>query len=258
MTINTTNGAVTSGSKGKLNNSSNKTSATTKNAKITIPVVAGGTVAFVVDPSKTLSANTINGETAAEYTCTEDGDIVLTIGNSENKLTGITVTYPANAYSVTVSDLGASTICLPIATEVPSGVKAYTGSLSDDQSRLTLKKVDGIIPAEEAVVIFASVGAYTFEQSAEEGTKDEDNSLVGNATDEAITPQVENATICVLSTASGNRGFYSWSGEIPAHKAYLPVPKVTNNAPAIRIVFGDEPGNVTAIDRITVDNDRSS
>jgi hypothetical protein len=33
------------------------------------------------------------------------------------------------------------------------------------------------------------------------------------------------------------------------------VPKVTNNAPAIRIVFGDEPGNVTAIDRITVDND---
>ncbi len=256
MTINTTKGSVSSGSTGKLNNSSNKTSATTKNAKITIPVVAGGTVAFVVDPSKALSANTINGETAAEYTCTEDGDIVLTIGNTENKLTGITVTYPANAYSVTVSDLGASTLCLPIATEVPNGVNAYTGSLSDDQSRLTLKKVDGIIPAEEAVVIFASAGAYTFTQSADEGTKDEDNSLVGNATNEAITPVVENATICVLSTASGNRGFYSWSGEIPAHKAYLPVPTVNGQAaPAIRIVFGDEPGNVTAIDRITVDND---
>jgi hypothetical protein len=256
MTINTTKGAITSGKNGKLDNSSKKTYAQTKYAEITIPVVAGGTVAFVSGGS--LSGNAINGESVDSYNSTTDGNIYLTFSDdSESKLTGITVTYPANAYSVTVSDLGASTLCLPIATEVPSGVKAYTGSLSADQSRLTLKKVDGIIPAEEAVVIFASPGAYTFLQSAEEGTKDEDNSLVGNATDEAITPQVENATICVLSTASSNRGFYSWSGEIPAHKAYLPVPKATDGqaAPAIRIVFGDEPGNVTAIDRITVDND---
>jgi hypothetical protein len=140
---------------------------------------------------------------------------------------------------------------------VPDGVNAYTGRLADDQSYLQLSEVEQIIPAGEAVLIYAAPGAYIFPKSAEAGTKAAQNDLVGNATDAEITPDVEDATVCVLDAVNDELGFYAWSGAIPSHMAYLPVPKATDGqaAPAIRIIFGDEPGNVTAIDRLTVDND---
>jgi hypothetical protein len=257
MHINTVKSAIITDMTGKLNNVSNKTFAQVNTGtQMTIPVIAGGKVAYDLCKG-TLSESTINDEAATSYTCTADGDIALVVRDASIYLNGVTVTYPANAYSVTVSELGAATLCLPDATEVPDGVNAYTGRLADDQSYLQLSEVEQIIPAGEAVLIYAAPGAYIFPKSAEAGTKAAQNDLVGNATDAEITPDVEDATVCVLDAVNDELGFYAWSGAIPSHMAYLPVPKATDGqaAPAIRIIFGDEPGNVTAIDRLTVDND---
>jgi hypothetical protein len=82
--------------------------------------------------------------------------------------------------------------------------------------------------------------------------------LVGNSTSSEITPPETNATVCVLDKVNNELGFYKWTGKIPAYKAYLAVPNATteetsSSAPEIRVVFNDEPGNVTAIESIAAE-----
>jgi hypothetical protein len=185
---------------------------------------------------------------------TQSIKLVLSTYNKEIML-ALNVTY--NEFGATINEsVGASTLCVPKAVSIPEGITAYTGSLSEDNTTLTLSTISGTIPANQPVILEGEAGTYSFPfATADAATKV--GSLEGNATAAAVTPSVENATICVLDKVNDNLGFYKWTGEIPAYKAYLPVPTAAS-APAIRVVYGDEPGNVTAIESIAAEAGESA
>jgi hypothetical protein len=261
MAVDTRASQVISGytSKGKLNNVSNKTYAqVNKGTKITIPVVKGGVVSITIY-SGTLNASTINGETCSTYTATEDGDVVIIIADTNMWLYGIKVTYPANIYSVAITNLGAATLSLSQAVEIPEEVTAYTGELSSDNATLKLVQVENVIPAGEPVIIFGEAGTYTFPVSSETATKSTTNSLKANLT-EAVPTAEDGKTICVLNAVDDKLGFYKLKDgvKLGANKAYLPVPTAAEAAPSVRIVFGDENGNVTGIESIAAEQNENA
>jgi hypothetical protein len=170
-------------------------------------------------------------------------------------LLALIVTY--DAYSVDVKEsVGASTLCVPNAVSIPEGITAYTGTLSDDNTTLTLSTISGTIPAKQPVILEGEAGTYSFPFVTADATT-KVGSLEGNATAASVTPSVENATICVLDKVNDKLGFYKWEGAIPAYKAYLPV-ATSENAPAIRVVYSDEPGNVTAIESVAAERDANA
>jgi hypothetical protein len=266
MKIETTDNAVVSEKKGKLNNSSDASKAQVNTGtRFTIPVSQGAVITLGLS-SGTFKAKVndeadvvTNEKLSYTYTGTETKDINIDITEVSGVLylTGVSITYPLNLYNVTVSSINAATLCMPLAVKIPEeGVKAYTGELSDNT--LTLTQVEGVIPAGEAVILVGEAGSYKFEVSSEAGTKATKNDLVGNSTSSEITPPETNATVCVLDKVNNELGFYKWTGKIPAYKAYLAVPNATteetsSSAPEIRVVFNDEPGNVTAIESIAAE-----
>jgi hypothetical protein len=184
-------------------------------------------------------------------------NVTLTFESTSTQLlVNLTITYERVYYPVSISSIGASTFCVPDAVTIPSGITAYIGSLNEEKTTLTLSQITGTIPANQPVILSGTAGDYKLNlTSAATATKV--GSLEGNATAAAVTPSVENATICVLDKVNDNLGFYKWTGEIPAYKAYLPVPTAAS-APAIRVVYGDEPGNVTAIESIAAEAGESA
>jgi hypothetical protein len=179
-------------------------------------------------------------------------NVTLTFESTSTQLlVSLTITYERVYYPVTISSIGASTFCVPDAVTIPSGITAYTGSLNEEKTTLTLSQITSTIPANQPVILSGTAGDYEFNlTTAAASTKV--GSLEGNATAAAVTPTVENATICVLDKVNDELGFYAWTSAIPAYKAYLPVPTAAG-APAIRVVYGDEPGNVTAIESIAAE-----
>jgi hypothetical protein len=154
-----------------------------------------------------------------------------------------------SSYVASISDLGVATLSLPAATEIPSGVKAYVGAYDATANTLKLTQLEKVIPANTGVIIEGAADKYAFVVTEEESTATSD--LLGNATADAvtITPE-EGEAILVLDQVNEQLGFYNWkSGVIPAYKAYLKV-KTASEAPAVRIVYGDEPGNVTGIENV--------
>jgi hypothetical protein len=194
--------------------------------------------------------------TSLAWTVNAYKSIKIVTSGGKTSLMAMTITYSDN-HEVTINDkIGASTLCLPKAVSIPEGITAYTGTLSDDKSTLTLSTISGTIPANQPVILEGEAGTYSFPfATAEAATKV--GSLEGNATAAAVTPSVENATICVLDKVNNELGFYKWEGAIPAYKAYLPVPTAAS-APAIRVVYGDEPGNVTSIESIAAEASESA
>jgi hypothetical protein len=270
MKIETRDGKIVTDKRGKLNNTSDEGKAqvnvgtrfsvpVSQNAIVTVGFSAGSFEATVDDKEKAIT----NKSLTYVYTGSESKllNIDITSVSGTLYLTGVSVTYQPN--TVTISSINAATLCLPLAVKIPEeGVKAYTGELSDNT--LTLTQVEGVIPAEEAVILVGEAGSYKFEVSSEAGTKDTKNDLVGNSTSSPITPSVTNATVCVLDKVNDQLGFYKWEGKIPAYKAYLAVPTATtttsssSSAPAIRVIFNDEPGNVTAIESVAAERDTNA
>jgi hypothetical protein len=222
-----------------------------------------------------ISATKINGSTEYEGSGTatviysysgEATDLKIEFTGTPNNFSYLTVTYPATVYAVSISDLGAATFSAPIATTIPSDVKAYSGALSEDNTTLTLSEVSGIIPANEPVVLFGDKGEYKFTQAAEAGTKVEGNALKAQLT-EAVPTAEEGKAICVLNSVDGQLGFYKLNADkkLGANKAYLPVPVATTStetaetsAPAVRIVFAGENGNVTGIESIAAEKNANA
>jgi hypothetical protein len=208
------------------------------------------------------SEETIPKNNATAAACIEVNNIYATdniklVVERSDKYFVIALNVTYNEFGATINEsVGASTLCVPKAVSIPEGITAYTGTLSDDNTTLTLSTISGTIPANQPVILEGEAGTYSFPfATADAATKV--GSLEGNATAAAVTPTVENATICVLDKVNNKLGFYKWEGEIPAYKAYLPVPTAAG-APAIRVVYGDEPGNVTSIESIAAEASESA
>lgn len=116
---------------------------------------------------------------------------------------------------------------------VPAGVTAYTASVNGDALDM-LELTDGVIPAGEGVVLKSETGMFYLNVC--DYLDDVDgNELLG--TDTAIATAPSNCYV-LSGTAANGVGFYPWTGELAANKAYL-VSSGSNGAASLRFDFGN-------------------
>lgn len=174
-----------------------------------------------------------------EMTCVRKGAAgARTDGTSFNwTLTEIT------KLPITVSSLGFATLWSPVALEIPEGVTAYTGVISDNKKYLKLTAVEGTtLPALTAVVLKAEPTEYTFSVS--------ENSMEAIASDltGGLGATVTASSILTLQqpAVATEPGFYTYTGTGAAgFKAYL------NGADAAEIkgfIFGDDATGIAGIE----------
>ena len=151
---------------------------------------------------------------------------------------GSTLSVLPNEYKVNVTAAGYATFYIDEATTIPEGVTAYTGKVNAETGNLTLTPVEGVLPANTAVVLEATEGTYAFDGTADAAAIT-DNDLQGTL--EAISTPSGALTLQVIDDQIG---FYTFTGEtIPANKAYL---VLGSEVKGLSLSFGETDG-VTSI-----------
>lgn len=123
---------------------------------------------------------------------------------------------------------------------LPDGVDAYYGkAVNDDNSQITLTKIEGnVVPMNTAVVLMSeSVSGEVSLKPALCTTKTTlDNKLSGTIEDETVA---SGKTVFGFTGKYENVGFYKWTGEkLPKGKAYLSLDNATA-AQGFALNFGD-------------------
>lgn len=142
-----------------------------------------------------------------------------------------------------------STAYLPFAVDVPQGVEAFTGSLSEGEGGTTLRLTgieDGVIPARTAVVLrSATDGSTALVPSTATGTAVEANALQGTLDATATTPQ---NTYALSGAFDEGIGFYPYSAAyLPAGKAYLTL-TAAQAVQKLSFSFGGETTGIGAVE----------
>ena len=178
-------------------------------------------------------------------------------GQPNNTVIGYTNTAGANTYffeevedfSHTLSVTSEwATLVLGFNATIPSGVEVYSVSETSGKSA-KLEAVTEVVPANEAVLVKANNGNYTFGYTTTEGNI-VDNKLEGTL----FTKNVEKNAY-VLAKVGDNVGFYSAKQTDGvflnnANKAYLPADAVPAGARFLSFDFGTE----TAIEGVEGEN----
>ena len=130
---------------------------------------------------------------------------------------------------------------------IPEGVEAYAATIGE--SDLYLKKIaeaGQILPEGTAVILKSTIAGYTMVPTDNDPIViTEPNALQGVDVNTPVASVVTTGTCYVLSGHSTDNsvtgvGFYQYSGELKAHRAYV---VVGNNAPKrMRFVFDTETG----------------
>ncbi len=144
----------------------------------------------------------------------------------------ISFTLERDIYELNVGEAGCATLYIDFNAAVPTGVEAYIVAKVND-GYVTLEQVEGVIPAEEAVIVKAPLGNYGFVQSSDEAAAIEKNLLEGTLVDTKIY-----AEAYVLGVVDGEVGLYkaelNQDGGTAflnnANKAYLPMSAGMNSA----------------------------
>lgn len=159
------------------------------------------------------------------------------------KVTEVPLTIAANDYT---------TLCLPFNVKLPqsSTVKAYYASAATGEVLKLEEITDGIIPANEGVILHNTSEAEAAKISLAI-TTDEATAITVNKL-EGVTAKREGYTALnnyVLAAKNGTTGFYKAKfTAITANKAYLPSENITNaQGVMMAFSFGDE---VTGIDNV--------
>lgn len=140
---------------------------------------------------------------------------------------------------VAVGAAGYATLHAPVALTIPTGVKAYTGTLNGEW--LTLNEVSTTIPANTAVVLEATetlAAATTFNFTVTTDVAEIENNALTGSTETVATSSVEG-TVYTLQSHEDGVAFKKYTGaNLTGFKAYLAVEGQTK---AIRIrKAGDE------------------
>ena len=157
---------------------------------------------------------------------------------------------------VTISSARYATLYAPVALEIPSGVKAFSGTVDKAKSQLTMHRIEDVIPANTAVVLKleddADAGTFNFNITTTESTVEE-NSLQGTT---AAQTYADEFVLGVDSKNSENIGFFKLSGStvLPGFKAYLPSNVLSDGARSITMVWDDETTGISDASRL---NDKS-
>ncbi len=151
-------------------------------------------------------------------------------------------------YVLNVTQAGWATMYLGYNVIIPEDVNCYVID-EIDGAVVNLNQVEGILPANTAVIVEAEEGEYTFEVTEETATVE--NVMEGTLKNEYITKEAY-----VLGVVDGEVGLYKadmaggvWLNN--ANKAYLPA-SVANGAASYSFRFGE---GTTAIENVEVENE---
>lgn len=205
----------------------------------------------VIDGNKTnigsisVNAKEIKSGTVV-YDKTEPTTIYIYSGNSGINLYDIKVTPSITA---TVGTAGYATFCTTATCKVPSGLTAYTAAYNATSGKVDLTEVaDGIIPANNGVILKGEAKEYTMETATSEVKSLDGNELVGLTEKKDVT-EADNIYILVKDGGVVKFG-KSASGTIAAGKAYLPIPDASG-AKVIDMNFGETTGiNTVATEKV--------
>ena len=157
--------------------------------------------------------------------------------------------YSLYTVSSTIGQYEIGTFYASEAMQIPEGVSAYVAEeepvMEGDAGVITMKKLEGFIPAKTGAVICGTPADYKFIPSISYGAKVENNMLVGyEATDNdadnvKAVEDYENAYVLAVKNATA--GFYKKTARFNVYnnKAYLKVPGASK-ANALRIRFAGE------------------
>ena len=138
---------------------------------------------------------------------------------------------------------GWASVCYDKAVEIPTGVKAYYAT-SIDENKVVLAECEGVIPANQGVMVNAAQGVVPF-IIKESSSYSIINKFVGTTTGTTVS---EN-TVYVLNAgkSTADRPVLSlFTGtSIPANKAYLTAPASSEGK--LEVVFADEPTGIENI-----------
>ena len=109
-------------------------------------------------------------------------------------------------YDLNVSIAGYATLYLDYATEIPEGVEVYTAK-EVDGIWLKMEQIEGVLPANTAVIVKAPADTYTFVQTTAAAPVITDNLLMGSAED-AYIDVPSNSKAFVLSMVDSEVGMY--------------------------------------------------
>lgn len=200
---------------------------TNKNTTFTIPAVSG-MVIEIADAYKEFTATTIAGST--EYTGAgtksisytyegNDATIDIVIGEDNQYLNTIKVTYPATFVTKTIGATGYATLCSKYPLDfTDSGLTAYIATVSGTQ--VSFSEVTSI-PANTGVLLKGEAGEKTIAVAASTTDDVSANKFIG-VTEETV---VNGAGIFVLYNGDNGIGFYKTTAEsftVGANTAYLP------------------------------------
>lgn len=141
-----------------------------------------------------------------------------------------------------------ATYYLPFAAKAPEGVKAYAGTVSNGNVKLT-EYANGVIPANKGVLLVsdnATSATFTLANDADVTTIDNDLKGVNAGTE--LTNVEHSEQVRIFSTKDGVVGFYKPNSNITslaANKAYVIAPATEG---ALALNFG---GNVTGINSVS-------
>ncbi len=165
------------------------------------------------------------------------------------------------SHSVTIGSAGWSTLYLGYDATIPNDVTAYIVSETTD-SKAMLTEVEGVIPANTAVMLQGEAKTYNFAVADASATVADDlvNALEGTGITINVKP-ADGATPYVLSKLDGIVGFYeatlnktdsdgiaNAAFQNNAFKAYLPVSATPLTARVLIFNFGD--GTETGIEAV--------
>ncbi len=155
-------------------------------------------------------------------------------GSSNNFRIVEVTTIPVN-----ITSAGYATLNLPMAVNIPTDVKAYTGQKEGNELKLTAITT-GIIPAETPVVIEGAKGTHNFDINYDNTATIANNGLNGTLIPTAID---NDATAYVLGNGSKGIAFYKVTSEtdrtIGANKAYAGSTTVEATANVLIFNFSD-------------------
>lgn len=195
------------------------------------------------------SIGTITAKAAGSQTVTNNygaGRIFIYSSNSGINLYDIKVTPSITA---TVGTAGYATFCTTATCKVPSGLTAYTAAYNAISGKVDLTEVaDGIIPANNGVILKGEAKKYTMETATSEVKTLAGNQLVGLTEKKDVT-EADNIYILVKDGDVVKFG-KSASGTIAAGKAYLPIPNASG-AKVIDMNIGETTGiNTVATEKV--------
>lgn len=195
--------------------------------------------------SISVNANEIKSGTVV-YNQTKPATIYIYSGNSGINLYDIKVTPSITA---TVGTAGYATFCTTATCKVPSGLTAYTAAYNATSGKVDLTEVaDGIIPANNGVILKGEAKEYTMETATSEVKSLDGNKLKGVTADYTLT---DKDYILVNDGGVVKFGKATVGTTLAAGKVYLPI----ENPNAAKIINMDFDGT-TGINAVETASDK--